>query len=63
VTEMQISRTLTEDHGARTRIIVTHRAATAARADFVVWLADGRVRAVGPHEILAEDPEYRAVFG
>jgi ATP-binding cassette, subfamily B, bacterial len=63
VTEMQISRTLTEDHGARTRIIVTHRAATAARADFVVWLAGGRVRAVGPHETLAEDPAYRAVFG
>jgi ATP-binding cassette subfamily B protein len=62
VTEMQISRTLTEDHGRRTRLIVTHRPATAARADLVVWLESGRVRAVGPHERLWEDPQYRAVF-
>ena len=62
VTELQISRTLTGDTG-RTRLIVTHRAATAARADLVVWLADGRVRAVGPHEELCRDPAYRAVFG
>jgi len=63
VTEMQISRTLTNDHGRRTRLIVTHRAATAARADLVVWLADGRVRAVGTHEELWSRPDYREVFG
>lgn len=63
VTEMQISRTLTSDHGHRTRLIVTHRAATAARADLVVWLADGRVRAVGTHEELWSRPDYREVFG
>jgi ATP-binding cassette subfamily B protein len=62
VTEMQISRTLTGDRGGRTRLIVTHRAATAARADLVVWLAAGRVRAVGPHEALWRDPAYREVF-
>jgi ATP-binding cassette subfamily B protein len=62
VTEMQISRTLTEDHGARTRLIVTHRPATAARADLVVWLEAGRVQAVGRHERLWDDPGYRAVF-
>ncbi len=62
VTEMQISRTLTEDHGGRTRLIVTHRPATAARADLVVWLEAGRVRAVGRHEQLWDDPAYRAVF-
>jgi ATP-binding cassette subfamily B protein len=62
VTEMQISRALTEDHGRRTRLIVTHRAATAAHADLVVWLEAGRVRAVGPHEGLWGDPDYRAVF-
>jgi ATP-binding cassette subfamily B protein len=62
VTEMQISRTLTEDHGRRTRLIVTHRPATAARADLVVWLEAGRVRAVGRHELLWDDPDYRAVF-
>ena len=63
VTEMQISRTLTADHGRRTRLIVTHRAATAARADLVVWLDAGRVRAVGPHGRLWSDPAYREVFG
>jgi ATP-binding cassette subfamily B protein len=63
VTEMQISRTLTGDRGRRTRLIVTHRAATAARADLVVWLDGGRVRAVGPHERLWQQPAYREVFG
>jgi ATP-binding cassette subfamily B protein len=63
VTEMQISRTLTSDHGGRTRLIATHRVSTAARADLVVWLEDGRVRAVGPHQRLWEDRAYREVFG
>jgi ATP-binding cassette subfamily B protein len=62
VTELQISRTLTGDAAGRTRLIVTHRPATAARADLVVWLADGRVRAVAPHEELWRDPGYREVF-
>lgn len=63
VTEMQISRTLTEDHGGRTRLIVTHRVSTAARADLVVWLENGRVRAVGRHDSLWEQPDYQGVFG
>jgi ATP-binding cassette subfamily B protein len=62
VTEMRISETLTAA-GGRTRLVVTHRRSTAARADLVVWLADGRVQAVAPHEDLWTDPEYRAVFG
>nr|WP_042186272.1 ABC transporter ATP-binding protein [Kibdelosporangium sp. MJ126-NF4]CEL17174.1 ABC transporter ATP-binding membrane translocator, AmfB [Kibdelosporangium sp. MJ126-NF4]CTQ91596.1 ABC transporter ATP-binding membrane translocator, AmfB [Kibdelosporangium sp. MJ126-NF4] len=63
VTEMQIGRTLTTDHSQRTRLIVTHRVATAANADLVVWLESGRVRAVGPHTNLWLDPQYRAAFG
>ncbi|MFF0146565.1 ATP-binding cassette subfamily B protein [Amycolatopsis sulphurea] len=63
VTEMQIARTLTEDHGGRTRLIVTHRAATAARADLVVWLDKGKVAATGTHEQLWARPGYREVFG
>lgn len=63
VTEMQISRTLTSDHSRRTRLIVTHRVSTAARADLVVWLEGGRVRAVGSHEQLWDEPAYRRVFG
>lgn len=62
VTETQISRTLTASAGP-TRLIITHRSGTAARADLVVWLAAGRVRAVGPHHRLWTDPEYREVFG
>ncbi|HEU0088583.1 MAG TPA: ABC transporter ATP-binding protein [Pseudonocardiaceae bacterium] len=63
VTEMQISRTMTGDHGGRTRLIITHRVSTAARADLVVWLESGRVRAVGRHERLWDEPAYREVFG
>lgn len=66
VTEMQIARTLTADHGSRrrTRLIVTHRAATAARADLVVWLEAGRIRATGTHDQLWQQHlGYREVFG
>ena len=62
-TEMQISKTLTEDRHQRTRLIITHRTATAARADLVVWLDQGRVQAVGPHAELWQDASYREVFG
>ncbi|MFI5527213.1 ABC transporter ATP-binding protein [Kitasatospora sp. NPDC051853] len=63
VTEMKVSRMLTEDLAGRTRLIIARRPATAAGADHVVWLDDGRVRAVGEHADLWSDPEYRAVFG
>lgn len=61
VTEMRISQTLTD--GDRTRLVVTHRRATAARADLVLWLDEGRVRALAPHQTLWTDPAYREVFG
>jgi ATP-binding cassette subfamily B protein len=60
-TELQIGRTLFEAT-TRTRLIITHRAATAARADAVIWLAAGRVRGYAPHHELWLDPAYRAVF-
>ncbi len=63
VTEMQIGNTLLGQADERTRLIVTHRAATAARADLVVWLDSGRIQQIGPHETLWESAEYRAVFG
>ncbi|GAA2442167.1 ABC transporter ATP-binding protein [Streptomyces macrosporus] len=62
VTELQVGRALTEQVRAGTRLIVAHRVSSAARADLVVWLEDGRVRAVGPHAALWELPGYRAVF-
>ncbi|MGH8930818.1 MAG: ABC transporter ATP-binding protein [Egibacteraceae bacterium] len=62
VTELQISRTLTGELSDRTRLIVAHRASTAARADLVAWLDGNRVRALGPHHELWSNPDYRAVF-
>jgi ATP-binding cassette subfamily B protein len=62
VTEMRISTAL-DGAGGRTRLVVTHRLSTAARADLVIWLESGRVRAVGTHEELWQQRDYREVFG
>jgi ATP-binding cassette subfamily B protein len=63
VTEHQVMDAFRRRLAGRTRIVVAHRAAAAARADRVAWLDGGRLRAVGTHEELWADPEYRAVFG
>ncbi|MGE7433063.1 MULTISPECIES: ABC transporter ATP-binding protein [Kitasatospora] len=63
VTEMRIGQVIAEDLAGRTRVIIARRLAAAAGADLVVWLDDGRIRAVGRHPVLWSDPEYRAVFG
>ncbi|GAA4241851.1 hypothetical protein GCM10022254_72360 [Actinomadura meridiana] len=63
VTELQITDALLDRLADRTRLIVTHRASTAARADLVAWLEDGRVRALAPHADLWDDPDYRVLFG
>ncbi len=62
-TEAQVGRTLTGALGGRTRLVVAHRAATAAGCDLVAWLDGGRLRACAPHAELWADPLYRAVFG
>ncbi|MGW4565118.1 ATP-binding cassette domain-containing protein, partial [Streptomyces sp. NPDC004561] len=62
VTEHQIAGSLLASGPGPTRLLIAHRAATAARADAVAWLDAGRVRAVGPHQELWRDAEYRAVF-
>ncbi|GAA2431420.1 ABC transporter ATP-binding protein [Actinomadura vinacea] len=61
VTEAQVEAALA-DANARTRLVVAHRAGTAAHADLVAWIDDGRVRALGPHRELWADPRYRAQF-
>jgi ATP-binding cassette, subfamily B, bacterial len=63
VTEAEVTATLTVALAGRTRIVVAHRATTAARADLVVWLDEGRVRAVAPHAELWPHPGYRSLFG
>ncbi|MEW2623832.1 ABC transporter ATP-binding protein [Streptomyces sp. NPDC048106] len=62
VTEHRITHSLLAADGP-TRLLIAHRATTAARADVVAWLDGGRVRAVGRHEELWGNAEYRAVFG
>jgi ATP-binding cassette subfamily B protein len=62
VTDHHIRQVLTGALADRTRLIVAHRASTAAQADLVVWLADGRVRCLAPHHELWEQPSYREVF-
>ncbi|MET9684110.1 ABC transporter ATP-binding protein, partial [Streptomyces coeruleorubidus] len=63
VTERHITDVLLGDGPGSTRLLVAHRGATAACADAVAWLDEGRVRAVGRHEELWRLAEYRAVFG
>jgi ATP-binding cassette subfamily B protein len=62
VTEAKVDKALTTALPGRTRVVVTHRPATAARADLVVWLENGRIRGTGTHAELWDDEDYRAVF-
>jgi ATP-binding cassette subfamily B protein len=63
VTEARITGSLLTHGTHSTRLLIAHRAATAARADAVAWLDGGRVRAVGTHAELWRLDGYRAVFG
>jgi ATP-binding cassette subfamily B protein len=62
VTEHHVSSAITTTLRDRTRLVVAHRASTAARMDAVVWLDGGRVRRVGTHAELWQDAAYRALF-
>ncbi|POX45284.1 ABC transporter ATP-binding protein [Streptomyces sp. Ru72] len=62
VTERHVTGALMHHTGDRTRLVIAHRAATAARADTVAWLDGGRIRALAPHRELWRLPEYRAAF-
>jgi ATP-binding cassette subfamily B protein len=62
VTEHHIAEVLTGALADRTRIVIAHRASTAARTDAVIWLEDGGVRAFAPHQELWHDSRYRALF-
>lgn len=60
--EQRLLRTLVDTAHARTVIAVTHRLAIAERAEQVILLDDGHVRAVGSHrQLLATDSLYRAL--
>jgi ATP-binding cassette, subfamily B, bacterial RamA/AmfB len=62
VTELQVSRAIERSLAGRSRLVVAHRAGTAARADLVAWLVEGRLAALAPHDRLWARPEYRAIF-
>jgi len=62
VTEYQVGQALVNAADPRTRLVITHRAGTAARADLVAWLDRGRVRGYAAHDVLWRDPGYRALF-
>jgi ATP-binding cassette subfamily B protein len=61
-TEAQVNDAIWELRAAKTTLVMAHRAGTAARADTVIWLHEGRVRGMAPHERLWRDPAYRAIF-
>ncbi|MDH6126429.1 ABC transporter ATP-binding protein [Kitasatospora sp. GP82] len=61
-TEARIDAAVRRALRGRTRLVVAHRASTAAQADLVAWLDTGRLRALAPHRVLREDPAYRALF-
>lgn len=62
-TEYEVDRALRRSVRPGTRLVVAHRPSVAARADRVIWLEDGRVRAVAPHRDLWHEAGYRALFG
>ncbi|MGW1375021.1 ABC transporter ATP-binding protein [Streptomyces sp. NPDC002446] len=62
VTELHVSRALVQDVRTGSRLLIAHRVSSAARADLVAWMENGRVRAVAPHDRLWADADYRAVF-
>ncbi|TQJ03445.1 ABC transporter ATP-binding protein [Amycolatopsis cihanbeyliensis] len=62
VTERMVEDAIESSLPTGSRVVVTHRAGTARRADRVLWLEEGRVRACAPHAELWSEPEYRAVF-
>ncbi|HZP54955.1 ABC transporter ATP-binding protein [Actinocrinis sp.] len=62
VTEARVGAALESATAGRTRIVIAHRAAAAARADLVAWLENGALRALAPHHELWEEPEYRALL-
>jgi ATP-binding cassette subfamily B protein len=63
VTERQVGAVLASANRRQTRLIIAHRAATAARTDLVAWLDRGALRSLRPHRELWRDPDYRALFG
>jgi len=63
-TEMQIQESLEHLTKNRTTVIIAHRLSTVMKADKIIMMGDGTVKAVGTHEeLLKTSPPYRDLFG
>ena len=59
-TEKIILENLKESRAGKTTLLIAHRISTVEGLDQIVFLEDGRVEAVGPHDALyASCEEYR----
>ncbi|MDQ3354878.1 MAG: ABC transporter ATP-binding protein/permease, partial [Actinomycetota bacterium] len=61
-TALAIEEALEAESGDRTTFVTTRRAVTAAKADRVIVLDEGRVVAVGRHQELLEHDAYRRII-
>ena len=62
-TEKILWRNMERDYSHALFLVATHREATAAEMDRVVWIKEGRIYCEGTHEqLLNEHPDYRLLF-
>ncbi len=62
--EAQVRDALRRLMAGKTCLLITHDLATAAEADWVLLLSEGRLVAQGPHEeLLVRSPQYRRLQG
>ena len=62
-TEVQVEQALERLAHGRTVVVVAHRLSTAARADRIAVIADGRLAELGTHaELVAMEGRYAALF-
>jgi putative ABC transport system ATP-binding protein len=63
ITEVRLSRALARLSAGRTTISIAHRLSTAARADRVILVEDGRIVGDGAHgELVATNDAYREMY-
>lgn len=59
-TEKIILENLAKNRASRTTILIAHRISTVEKMDKIIYIDDGKVVAVGPHDELCETcPDYR----